>query len=215
MLCGFCCAAPNINDGHCIISPGPSSRQPPSSRLRQHPWCTVGTSLGRAAHILLGYTPSYTGGISLRPEPCTQRLFPTLELYTQEQAGPSRPNNRRRNYQDRTVIIAAQQGKVDLLEGIPQVRLSDSGASSSGRVTHISPSDYFVDPNMSRSLNLAATICHGRSIWVSYPLCFSKLHPFHMCSVILPCPGPWLHFPWPACGCSAQVNSLRCLWGCG
>lgn len=121
----------------------------------------VGARLGRAAHILLGYTPTYTGGISLGPEPRTRRPFPALELYVQEPAGPSRPNNRRRNRQDHTVTVAAQQGEVDLPGGIPQVRLSDTGASSFSRVTLISPSDYFADPDMSRRLNLAAMV--GRS----------------------------------------------------
>ncbi|KAF7127505.1 hypothetical protein RHSIM_Rhsim11G0003300 [Rhododendron simsii] len=91
----------------------------------------IGIGLGRAAHILLDYTPTYTGGISLRPEARTQCPFSALKLYSQEQAG------------------------------IPQVRIRESGASTSGHVTLISPADYFADPNMSRRINLAAMV--GRS----------------------------------------------------
>lgn len=161
MLYGFCCAAPNINDGHRIISP--LVHRLDIRRALDYDGIpgVVGAGLGRATHILLGYTPSYTCGITLRPEPRTKHPFPAPELYTQEQADPSHPNSRRRNRQDRTVIFAAQHGEVVLPKGIPQVRLSDSGASSSGRVTHISPSNYFADPDMSRRLNLAAMV--GRS----------------------------------------------------
>lgn len=76
-------------------------------------------------------------------------------------ADPSRPNNRRRNRRNRAVMVVAQEGEINLPAGIPQVQIKDSGASSSGHVTHISPSDYFVEQDMSRRLNLAAMV--GRS----------------------------------------------------
>ncbi|KAF7146559.1 hypothetical protein RHSIM_Rhsim04G0164700 [Rhododendron simsii] len=87
------------------------------------------TSLGRVAHILLEYNPSYIGGISLRPEARTQCPFPALELYIEQATGPSRP---RRNCRAQTVIVAAQRGEIDLPEGVPQVWIKDSSASSSG-----------------------------------------------------------------------------------
>lgn len=50
------------------------------------------------------------------------------------------------------------------------MRLSDTNASSSGHVTLISPSDYFVDPDMSRSLNLAAMVgCSGSRVPSALP----------------------------------------------
>ncbi|KAG5524087.1 hypothetical protein RHGRI_030924 [Rhododendron griersonianum] len=107
--------------------------------------------------------PTYTGGISLHPIARTQHPFPALELYTQEQAGPSCSHSRRHNRRAPAVTFVLQQGEVDLPEGIPQVYLSDTGASTSSHGTLIPPPppEYFADPDMSRRLNLAAMV--GRS----------------------------------------------------
>lgn len=43
----------------------------------------VRVGLGRAAHILLGYAPTYTRGISLRAESRTWRPFPAPENYAE------------------------------------------------------------------------------------------------------------------------------------
>ncbi|KAG5536418.1 hypothetical protein RHGRI_024000 [Rhododendron griersonianum] len=100
-------------------------------------------------------------GIRLRLEPRTRRPFPALELYTQELAGPFRPNNRKRNRRTPSVTVVAQRGKIVILEGIPQTRIQDSGASSSGRTFLISPSEIFANPDMSCCLNLPTMV--GRS----------------------------------------------------
>lgn len=57
--------APNINDGLRIISP--LVHQLDIRRAIDYDGIpgVVGAGLGWAAHILLGYTPTYTGGISL------------------------------------------------------------------------------------------------------------------------------------------------------
>lgn len=86
----------------------------------------IGTGLGCAAHILLGYTPAYRNGINLRPEPRTQCPFPAPELYANQGAGPSRTFNRCRNRLSRVVTVSTKQGEHDLPEGVPQVRIRDS-----------------------------------------------------------------------------------------
>ncbi|KAF7146823.1 hypothetical protein RHSIM_Rhsim04G0164600 [Rhododendron simsii] len=76
--------------------------------------------LRRVAHILLGYTPLYTGGLNLRPEPRTQHPFPVPELPADQNAGPSSPINRRHpHHQPAVITVAAQQGEIELPEGIP------------------------------------------------------------------------------------------------
>ncbi|KAF7141482.1 hypothetical protein RHSIM_Rhsim06G0093300 [Rhododendron simsii] len=62
-------------------------------------------------------------------------------------------------------LLPYADGSVIVIDGEPKVRLSDTGTSSSGRATLISPSDYFADPDMSRRLNLAAMVgCSGSRV---------------------------------------------------
>lgn len=120
MLYGFCCAAPNINDSHRIISPLVHRLDICRALDYDGIPSVVGAGLGRAAHILLGYTPSYTWGITLRPEPRTKHPFPAPELYTQEQADPSHPNSRRHNREDRTVIFTPSKARSCSLKAYPR-----------------------------------------------------------------------------------------------
>lgn len=120
---------------------------------------TIGIGHGRAARILLEYNPSHTSGISLRPKARTQCPFPAFELYNNQAAGPSQMNNRRRNRRAPPVTVAAQQGEIDLPSCVPQVRIRDTGISSSGNTTFISPSDYFAEQDMS----LAAMVSRAGS----------------------------------------------------
>ncbi|KAF7126289.1 hypothetical protein RHSIM_Rhsim11G0001300 [Rhododendron simsii] len=127
---------PNINDNHRAISSLVHQLDIRCALDYDGIPGVIGTGLGRAAHILLDYHPT--------PKSWPTPLIPTIVAASAVTA-PLRLLHRR--------------GKLSFPLASP--KSGSSGASSSGHVTHISPSDYFAEKDMSRRLNLAAMV--GRS----------------------------------------------------